>query len=81
MNLDIVAEVWEVLRKHIDFNERKDAADSIVHYMIENNADPADIKAAFSFRGDKDIATALKVYADQQDDDLDEYDEDEDEPY
>jgi hypothetical protein len=60
MSLTFVAEVWEVLREHVDFNDRSSAADSLITLLIENNYEPDEIKS--SFRGDKDIATALKDY-------------------
>lgn len=78
MSVDVIAEVWEVLRMHIDFSERTDAAENLVGYMVENNIDVSDIKTAF--HGDKEITTALKIYADNIDD-PDDYDDDEDEPY
>jgi len=77
MSLDFVVEVWDALRSHIDFNERKDAADTLINLLIENNYEAGEIKN--SFRGDKEIAVALKYYADQHDaEEYEEYDEDED---
>ena len=75
MDLDLISEIWDALRNHIDFNDRSDASDAIVILLIEHNYEPDDIKEAF--RGDKDINVALKYYADQHDIE-DEY-EDEDE--
>ena len=76
MSLDFVAEVWDALRPHVDSNERKDAADTLINLLIENDYEAADIKEAF--RGDKDILSALKFYAEQheedEDEDLDEWD-------
>ena len=79
MNLGSVSEVWEVLREHIDFNDRRDAAESLVTYLIENNYEIDDIKDEFR---DKDITKALKDYADEhfQDEDYEE-DEDQDEEW
>ena len=74
MSLDFISEVWEVLRSHIDFNERNDAADSLVNFLIDNNYEADDIKDAF--RGDKEIIKAIKEYTDQHEDDL-EYEDDE----
>jgi hypothetical protein len=73
--LDTIAEVWEALRLHIDLNERKEAAETLVNYLMENNYEATDIKT--EFRGDKDIAKALLFYDDQtlHDDDEDEYDD------
>jgi hypothetical protein len=76
MNLDFVAEVWDALRSHIDFNDRSDAADSLVNLLIDNNYEAEDIKDAFS--GEKEVITALKEYMAQQDteDAYEDYDED-----
>lgn len=81
MSLSIVSEVWEVLREHVDFNDRSEAADSLVNYLMDNNYEVDDIKSEFK---DKDITKALKGYAEQhfQEEDYEEYeDEDEDESY
>ena len=76
MNLDFVAEVWDALRSHIDFNDRSDAADSLVNLLIDNNYEAEDIKDAFS--GEKEVLTALKEYMAQQDveESYEDYDED-----
>ena len=39
MSLDIIAEVWDALREHVDLNERGDAADTLVNFLIDNNYD------------------------------------------
>jgi homoserine dehydrogenase len=74
MSLDLVTEVWDVLRSHIDFNERGDAADTLVNFLIDNNYEAEDIKDAF--RGDKEIITAVKDYLSQHEDELEYEDED-----
>lgn len=78
MKLDFVAEVWDTLRTHIDFNDRTDAADSLINLLIDNNYEADDIKAAF--KGDKEILTALKENLAHQDteESYEDYDEDED---
>ena len=75
-SLDTIAEVWEALRMHIDLNERKEAADTLVNYLMENNFEASDIKE--EFRGDKDIAKALIYYDDQNlhDEEEDDYEDD-----
>lgn len=81
MSVDLVVEVWQVLREHIDFNDRSDAADSLVNLLMDSNYEVEDIKSAFK---DKDITKALKGYAEQhfQEEEYEEYeDEDEDESY
>ena len=79
MNLDFVAEVWDALRTHIDFNDRSDAADTLINLLIDNNYETDDIKDAF--KGDKEMLKALKCYAEQHDEideDYEEEDEDQD---
>jgi len=80
MSLDFASEVWEVLRSHIDFNERTDAADSLVNFLIDNNYEAEDIKNAF--RGEKEIINSVKEYLLQHEDELeyedDDYDSDSD---
>ena len=77
MKLDLIAEVWEALRDHIDLNDRGDAADSLVNFLMDNNYEVEEIKEAFK---DKDITKALKGYAEQhfQEEEYEEYDEDPD---
>ena len=78
MSLDFTAEVWDALRSHIDFNERSDAADTLVNLLIDNNYEADDIKDAF--RGDKEVLKALKGYIEEHDteDDYEDYEEDTD---
>lgn len=79
MSLEFTVEVWEILRPHIDVHERRDAADTLVNLLIENNYEAADIKEAF--RGNKEILTALKDYANQQESEEEFEDDDADEDY
>ena len=76
MSLNFVAEVWDAIRSHIDFNERKDAADTLVNLLIENNYEADDIKD--SFRGDKEILNALRDYVNEHETEYEDYDEEED---
>lgn len=78
MSLSIVSEVWEALREHIDFNDRAEAADTLVNYLMDNNYEVDDIKDEFK---DKDITKALKGYAEAhfQEEDYEDYEEDIDE--
>jgi len=80
MSLSTITEVWDVLREHIDLNDRADAADSLVVYLIENNYSVDDIQDEFS---DKDITRALKGYAEQhfQEEEYEDDDDNEDEDW
>ena len=74
MKLDLIAEVWDALRDHIDLTDRGDAADTLVNLLIDNNYEVDEIKDTFK---DKDITTALKGYAEQHFQD-EEYEEESD---
>jgi hypothetical protein len=74
MSLDFVAEVWEALSSHIDFNDKGDAADTLVNLLIDNDYEATDIKEAF--RGDKEVIVALKEYTDQVEEEYEEYEND-----
>lgn len=74
MKLDLIAEVWDALRDHIDLIDRGDAADTLVNLLIDNNYEVDEIKDTFK---DKDITTALKGYAEQHFQD-EEYEEEQD---
>jgi hypothetical protein len=77
MSLSFTTEIWDALRAHIDFNDRSDAADTLINLLIDNNYEASDIKD--SFKNDKEVLKALKGYTDQQDgEEYEEYDEDED---
>lgn len=71
--LSLVSEVWDAMRTHIDFNDRNDAADTLVNLLIDNNYEADEIKDAF--RGEKEVLNALKNYVAEHEE---EYEEDED---
>jgi len=76
MSLDLVSEVWDTLRNHIDNSTRSEAADDLVNLLVDLNYEPEEIKD--SFRGDKQVTKALKYYIEQHEA---EEDEDEEEDY
>lgn len=74
MSLDFVSEVWGALYSHIDFNERKEAADTLINLLIDHNYETDDIKDAF--RGEKEVLSALKNYISEREDESEYEDED-----
>jgi hypothetical protein len=80
MSLDFVNEIYQALRYHIDFNDQKDAADTLVNLLIDHDYEPEEIKE--SFRGSKEVLVALKDYLEEHDlgeEYEEEYEEDDDE--
>lgn len=58
--LSLVAEVWSVIKESIIGVDRVGVADNIVSLLIDHGIDADEIRRAF--RGDGDIADALKFY-------------------
>lgn len=78
MSLNFVAEVWDVLKTHIDIHDHEDAADRLVNLMVDHNYEADEIKESFS--GDKTILNALKNYMAEHDT-IEEYSEDDEDDY
>lgn len=75
VELDLVQESWQELRKYINTMDRSDAADGLVSVLIDNNYDAEQIRSAF--KNDSDIKRALHSYlADTEEEDANEDEED-----
>lgn len=79
MNLDLVYESWQELRKFINTMDRSDAAEGLVSVLIENGIAAEDIHTTFG--SDADVRSALGMYIDDQDIEEEEYDQDTDDDY
>lgn len=75
MHLDIIAELWENLRHHINPLDRSEAAETLVSTLLDNDFDIDSIRAALPWRGDQDLKAALAGYEDE--DAATDYDSDE----
>jgi hypothetical protein len=80
MSVDLVAAVWEELKRYVGTLDRIEAADSLVNLLVDSNFDADEIRDAF--RGDAEVKRALQGYLDNHDDEEeindDDYQEDED---
>ena len=83
MKLNVIAEVWQMMRDSILSTDRDVVAENLVDILINNDYSASDIKSAF--RGDYDVSTALKEYLadvgefeDEEDSEYEEYDEEDD---
>lgn len=75
MAVDLVHEVWQELKRHINTTDRSEAAESLINVLIDNDYDAEQIKDAF--KSDNDVKRALQSYLeDMEEEDLDEEDED-----
>jgi len=77
MSETLAAEIWGELKRFVNTVDRAEAADILVSVLIDNDADPDDIKSAF--KGDSEVKRALTAYMDQGHDEFeeDEYEYDE----
>jgi hypothetical protein len=73
VELDLVQESWQELKRYINTMDRSDAAECLVSVMIENGVAAEDIHTAFGL--DKDVLSALSPYLDDEDTEEDAYDE------
>lgn len=71
MELDLVQESWQELKRYINTMDRSEAAEGLVAVLVENGVDAVDIQTAFE--SDAHIRSALSPYLD--DADFDEQDE------
>ena len=82
MHSQVTAELWGELRRFVGGGDRAEAAEIMVSVLINNDEDPEDIRSAF--KGDPDVRQALQEYLDSdnddEDEDLDGYLEDLDDP-
>ena len=81
VELDLVQESWQELRKYINTMDRPDAAEGLVSTLVENGVAAEDKQTAFG--NDPDIRSALSMYlddtgADDEDNDYDELNFDDD---
>ena len=81
VQLDLVQESWQELKKYINTMDRPDAAEGLVAVLVENGVAAEDIQTAFG--NDPDIRSALSMYlddtgADDEDNDYDELNFDDD---
>jgi dsDNA-specific endonuclease/ATPase MutS2 len=74
MDLNLIAEVWDVLKFHIEPSEVKVAAENLVDLLINNDYESEDIKEAFS--DERSVLTALKNNIEELDQLDDSYDDD-----
>lgn len=80
MDLNTVYETWLALKYYIDIHDQKDAADTLVNLLIDNNCEVDQIRDQFD--GEKVVLSALKNYVsdheesfEEEDEDLDDYDD------
>lgn len=78
-NLSLVVEVWQVIKESIIGVDRVGVADNVVSLLIDHGIDADEIRRAF--RGDGDIADALKFYLESDGEEYTDEEEDEDFDY
>jgi len=75
MGIELIADVWTLLKEDIDYATRRESADNLVSLLIDNDFSPAEVKQAF--KRDPEMTAALKDYNESHQDEEDDYDDDE----
>lgn len=75
MSLSLAHDSWAELKRYISSVDLADAADALVHLLVDNDYDADEIRAAF--KHDSDVKSALSAYLVENETD-DEVDDDED---
>jgi len=75
VSTDLSSEIWNELKRYVNTVDRREAAETVVAVMIDNDCDVESIRE--SFKGDSDIKHALTSYLDN---DKDYASEDEEDP-
>lgn len=85
MPANLVKEVWDELKRHINVVEREEAAATLVSVLIDNDVDADEIKS--TFKNDAEVKRAvtsyLKDHEDEEEEEYEDYEDDfeEDEDY
>ena len=79
MSVELSSEIWNELKRYINTVDREEAAEVLVSVLVDNDADPDDIREMF--KGDKEVKVALAAYIKDLIDDPEEedYDDEDDE--
>ena len=79
MSLLLAHDSWAELKRYISNVDLADAADALVHLLVDNDYHADEIRAAF--KNDSDVKSALSAYLvenESDDDTEDEYDDEDD---
>lgn len=74
MDEQFASVIWDELKRYINTVDRREAADSLINILIDNDCDAEDIKDAFA--GDRDIKNALANYINSDVEEVEEEEED-----
>lgn len=83
MSVELSKEIWDELKRYVNPQDRKEAAETLVSVLIDNDCDAPEIKSVF--KSDSEIKAALTSYlkdhADEEEEEEDFEDDDEDDDY
>ena len=77
MQLDLVHDTWQEIKKYINPTDKMDAINDLISTLIDHDVDPSDI--AERFGGDRQVMSVLNEYLEKDsDEDQDEFYQDDD---
>lgn len=66
MDLSLINEIWNELKRHLEASVKQEAADDIVNLLIDNGFSAEEIKDAFDDRTIKKALTEFEVESDDE---------------
>jgi hypothetical protein len=69
----LASEIWELLKDLIPPEDRAEAADALVHMLLDSDVHLDDI--GYAFAGDNDIANAVSFFQEDEPGDDEEFDD------
>lgn len=74
MSVQLAAEIWNLVRESVPYDDREQLADSLVGILVDHGVDLDDIK--YEFNNDSDVLEALKYYVEDAEAEEEDYSED-----
>ena len=76
MSVELSKEIWDELKRYVNPQDRREAAETLVSVLIDNDVAADEIKD--TFKNDSEIKRALQSYLDDHVEDDEDSDEDND---
>ena len=83
MSVELSKEIWDEIKRYVNTVDRREAAETLVSVLIDNDVAADDIRE--TFKGDSEVRRALTSYlkdhADEDEEDDSDLNDDEDDDY
>lgn len=70
MSLDLISDIWSELKLYVSALDRREAADTMVSILIDNDYTIDEIQSAF--KGDSDVKKSCQSYSNGDEEEIEE---------